>query len=257
MSGGHAHAGYVERASLLHHLAPHRKIVAVFVFILAVVAVPRGVWWPYFVATAALVAVAGIGQIPARFIARRMLIEIPFVLFALLLPFFVRGPRVEVFGISLSESGLVAGGVLLAKATIGVVAAIELAATTRPRELVAGLHTLRLPTILIEILSFMLRYIEVISDDIRRMRIARESRCFQGRHLGHMQAVAASAGALFIRSYERGERVHLAMLSRGYAGAMPSLAEHTHPHSPQREWLQVSLLPAVAILAAAWAWMMQ
>ena len=55
------------------------------------------------------------------------------------------------------------------------------------------------------------------------MRIARESRGFQARDVRHLQVVAQSAGALFIRSYERGERVHLAMLSRGYTGTMPTI----------------------------------
>ena len=55
------------------------------------------------------------------------------------------------------------------------------------------------------------------------MRTARESRGFQARHLGHARVLAASAGTLFIRSYERGERVHLAMLSRGFTGRMPAM----------------------------------
>ena len=69
----------------------------------------------------------------------------------------------------------------------------------------------------------MLRYVDVVGGEMRRMRIARESRGFQGRDVRHLQVVAQSAGALFIRSYERGERVHLAMLSRGYTGTMPAV----------------------------------
>jgi cobalt/nickel transport system permease protein len=53
------------------------------------------------------------------------------------------------------------------------------------------------------------------------MKIGRESRGFSARNPRHWPVLARSAGALFIRSYERGERVHLAMLSRGYTGKMP------------------------------------
>ena len=81
---------------------------------------------------------------PGR-LARGLVVEVPFVLFALLLPFVARGPRVEVLGLSLSESGLAAGGGLLAKATLSVLAATVLAATTEPRALLRGLERLRLP----------------------------------------------------------------------------------------------------------------
>ena len=60
------------------------------------------------------------------------------------------------------------------------------------------------------------------------MRIARESRGFDARDVRHWPVLARSAGALFIRSYERGERVHLAMLSRGYTGTMPRLRAADH-----------------------------
>jgi cobalt/nickel transport system permease protein len=56
---------------------------------------------------------------------------------------------------------------------------------------------------------------------MQRMKVARESRGFTARNPRHWPVLARSAGALFIRSYERGERVHLAMLSRGYTGRMP------------------------------------
>jgi cobalt/nickel transport system permease protein len=55
--------------------------------------------------------------------------------------------------------------------------------------------------------------------------------------------VATSAGALFIRSYERGERVYVAMLSRGYDGALPDL--RTAP-APRRDWLAALAVPATA-----------
>jgi cobalt/nickel transport system permease protein len=69
-------------------------------------------------------------------------------------------------------------------------------------------------------MGFMIRYVDVVSDEMRRMRIARESRGFTARDPRHWPVVARSLGALFIRSYERGERVHLAMVSRGYTGSL-------------------------------------
>ena len=67
----------------------------------------------------------------------------------------------------------------------------------------------------------MVRYLGVVTDELRRMRVARESRAFRGRGVRAWPVLAASSGALFVRSYERGERVHLAMLSRGFTGRLP------------------------------------
>jgi cobalt/nickel transport system permease protein len=132
------------------------------------------------------------------------------------MPFVATGPRVDVLGLSLSEAGLLGAWGLLAKGSLGVVASLTLAATTEPRDLLVGLERLRVPGQLVQIIGFMVRYLDVVTDEMRRMRIARESRGFTGRGLRTWPVMARTAGALFIRSYERGERVHLAMLSRGH-----------------------------------------
>jgi cobalt/nickel transport system permease protein len=181
-----------------------------------------------------------------------MVVELPFVVFALLLPFIAVGAQVEVLGVMVSESGLHAGLSLLAKATLGVVAALLLAATTEPRDILAGLEG-KLPRQLVEIMAMMVRYLDVTGDQLRRMRIARESRGFVARDPRHWPALAHSAGAFFVRSYERGERVHLAMLSRGYAGTLPGLDSEA---SRLRDWA-IGLSPAlVAALVAGVAWWM-
>jgi cobalt/nickel transport system permease protein len=79
------------------------------------------------------------------------------------------------------------------------------------------------------------------------MRVARESRGFTARSVRAWPALATSAGALFIRSYERGERVHLAMLSRGYGGRLPVTAPLT---ATGAQWALAGV-PAVAAVAAS------
>jgi cobalt/nickel transport system permease protein len=188
---------------------------------LIVVATPRE-WYPVFAGyLLLLLGVIAVSEVPPLYIARRMVIETPFVVFALLMPFIADGPPTQLLGLTVSQPGLLAAWGLLAKGTLGVVASLTLAATTEPRDLLAGLETLRLPNQLVQIMGFMMRYLDVVTDEMRRMRIARESRGFTARNIRHWPVVARSAGALFIRSYERGERVHLAMMSRGYTGTMP------------------------------------
>jgi cobalt/nickel transport system permease protein len=148
-------------------------------------------------------------------------IEVPFLAFALLLPFVATGPRTEFLGLTVSASGLLAAWTLVVKGTLGVLASLTLAATTEPRDLLIGLERLRLPDQLVQIMAFMVRYLDLVTGEMARMKVARESRGFSPRNPRHWPVLARSAGALFIRSYERGERVHLAMLSRGYTGRMP------------------------------------
>jgi cobalt/nickel transport system permease protein len=223
-TGGLA-ATYLPGTSPVHRLAPHTKLVAVLAFALVVVATPvHAGWapWAYAAFLGLLLIVAAAADVRPGRLLRSLVIEVPFVFFAVLLPFVSRGPRTDVLGLSLSESGLAAGGSILAKATLSVLAATLLAATTDPRELLRGLERLRLPAMLVQILSFMIRYADVVGSELRRMRVARESRGFRARHLGALKVLGPAAGSLFIRSYERGERVHLAMLSRGYTGRLPA-----------------------------------
>ena len=221
MGAGHGHKLHYHGHSPVHRAPAHLKVAALVGLMLTVVATPRE-WFPAFGGYLALVlAVIAVSGVPFGYVARRMVVEVPFVLFALVMPFVATGPRVDVLGLSLSEAGLLAGWGLLAKGTLGVMAGLTLAATTEPRDLLVGLERLRVPAQLVQIMGLMVRYLDVVTDEMRRMRIARESRGLPARSLRTWPAVARSAGALFIRSYERGERVHLAMLSRGYDGGAP------------------------------------
>lgn len=243
MGGAHGSGLLVRGASPVHRLPAHTKLVALLAFVTVVVVTPRELW-PAFVgyAVLALAAVRAAGLRP-RTVARRMVVEVPFVAFAVLLPFVAGGPSVEVLGVVVSREGALGAWNLLAKGTLGVVASIVLAATTSARDLLAGLERLRMPPQLVQIVSFMLRYVAVVGDDLRRMHIARQARGFSGGSLAHARAVAAGAAALFIRTYERGERVHLAMLSRGWTGVRADLGAEP---VPGRAWAQALLLPALA-----------
>ena len=221
MGSPHGHKLHFHGHSPVHRAPAHLKVLALVGFVLVVVATPKD-WFAAYPGFLAVIAVViALSKVPPTYILKRMVVEVPFVLFAVLLPFVALGPRVDVLGLSLSESGLLAAWGLLAKGTLGVLASLTLAATTEPHDLLAGLERLRLPSLLVQIMAFMVRYLDVVTTEMQRMKIARESRGFTARNPKHWPVLARSAGALFIRSYERGERVHLAMLSRGYTGTMP------------------------------------
>ncbi|HEY7756155.1 MAG TPA: cobalt ECF transporter T component CbiQ [Actinomycetota bacterium] len=251
MSGAHTHALYVHGHSRIHALPAQCKLVAQVAFVFAVVATPREAFWAFAVYAAMLVVLIRLAELPAGFVARRLVFEVPFLLFAVLLPFIGGGERVDVLGMSLSVEGLWGAWNIFAKATLGLGISIVVAATTTMPEFLRGAERLRMPRAFTSTLSFMIRYFDVIADDMRRMKVARQSRGHDPRWLWQARAVATSAGALFIRSYERGERVHLAMLSRGFTGSLPELAEGG---APLGSWLAALSFPLLAASICAIAW---
>ena len=220
MGAGHGHRLYFHGHSAIHRAPAHLKILALVGFMLGVVATPRD-WYPVFgVYLLVLVGVVLVSRVPLAYLAKRMVIEVPFLVFAALIPFIATGPQVEVLGVAVSEPGLLAAWGLAVKGTLGVLASLTLAATTEPSDVLAGLQRLRMPALIVQIMGFMIRYLDVVTDDLGRMLVAMRSRGVDPRSPRHWPALARTLGALFVRSYERGERVHLAMLSRGYDGAM-------------------------------------
>ena len=235
---------YLHRHSVTHSLPAHVKIMTVLAFISVSVSTPI-TRWPAFVAFfLLLVAAALVSKIPLLLLFKRALIEIPFIFFAILMPFFGTGEKFEIAGIELYREGLLAGTSIVVKGTLGVLAAVILSTTTTAREILRGLERLKLPAVMVQIASFMLRYVNVISDEMERMKVARESRGFVATGIKHWKVLATSAAALFIRSYERGERVHLAMLSRGFDGNLPSLDNNK---ATQRQWATALSLPGLAL----------
>jgi len=219
---------YLHRHSLVHSLPSHLKIIAAIAFILIVVSTPVTKWLAFVAYFLWLLTVVTIAKIPFSLLFKRSLIEIPFVFFAILMPFFGTGEKVQVGPFDLYREGLIAGSGIVVKGTLGVMTAIILSTSTTAREILRGLERLKLPALMVQIASFMLRYVNVVNDEMERMKVAR-----------------TAAGALFIRSYERGERVHLSMLSRGYEGVLP----HDEPPKVQTKvWITAMIYPMVAAL---------
>ncbi len=255
MGAGHTHPMYVHGHSPVHHLAPEVKIVAAVLFTIVVVATPRELL-PAFGAYALIVAVlAVLARVPAGWLARRSLIELPFVATAVLLPFFAAGPTTTLFGLNVAVEGLWAGWNILVKGTLGVLIALLLAASTPARDVLIGLDRLRTPQAITQIALLMLRYLDVLADEARRMRIARLSRLDDPRFLWQLKGFAAGLGTLFLRAFERGERVFLAMRSRGYTGRLPA-ALHEGSAATGRQWAAGAMVPALALavlLVERWA----
>jgi cobalt/nickel transport system permease protein len=247
VGSGHSDHLHVDGTSTLHRLPTHAKLVGLVSFVLAVVSVPASSPWVLgglLVLSTAILVSTGVGR---AHLVPRLALGLPVVVFAGVLPFVASGPERALGPFTVSSTGLAAAWTVAAKGLSGVLAAVAFAVTTRPTDLLAALQRLRAPDLVVLVLSFMVRYLGVVTDELSRMRVARESRAFQGRGVRAWPVLAASSGALFVRSYERGERVHLAMLSRGFAGRLPSVSSLT---ATPGEW-GLALAPAAAALTAS------
>lgn len=213
------HAG----SSLVHSLDPRAKLIGLVAIAVVSVSTPAQAVWAFAAYAGLLAFLVGLSKVPVMFILRRTLVVLPFVLIvAAFVPFFHEaGPgSYSVGGVDVSREGLLVLWNVAAKAAIGVVAMILLGSTTSLPEITAGMERLRVPRLFTLIISFMYRYIFVLIEELRRMRRAMISRNYQGRWLWDAGVLGHLISSLFLRSYDRGERVYVAMVSRGYNGVM-------------------------------------
>lgn len=211
-----------------------------------------------------LVAVSVLSRIGPVRMVRGSFIALPFIVAALPLLFTRKGDPIGtvdlwLFGLPLSGEGLRMVLTIMLKSWVSVQAATLLVFTTPFHDLLEGLARLRLPALMVAIISLMYRYLAVLTGEANRMMRARASRAavvpgarrpgtvWQARVVGNM------VGALFIRSYERSERVYLAMQSRGYSGHVRHIHDRPFPR-PQLAILAmaVAVLTVFEISAHAW-----
>ena len=215
---------YSDRDSFLHKLDPRTKFITALAFILAVALTPPNRWQAFAVYFFLIAALILLSKVPVLYVLKRSLVIMPFVLLiAVFIPFFKEGEvagsyNIWLWQVSVTYNGLQVLWNILAKAWLSILSLILLTSTTKIASLLDGLERLRMPRVMVMILSFMYRYIFVLIDEVMRMKQARDSRNFGGGRLWQLRTIGNMTGTLFIRSYERGERVYAAMVARGFDG---------------------------------------
>jgi cobalt/nickel transport system permease protein len=114
------------------------------------------------------------------------------------------------------------GGILV-RALLCIAAVSWLVGTTGLARLLESLERLRVPPLLLDVVATTHRYGLLLADESRRMRRAALVRGARWRWLGHIGTAGRLVATLFLRAYERGERVHAAMLARGLENRRPEL----------------------------------
>ena len=224
---------HLERSGLLYRIDPRAKLI-VFISIIAAVALtpPSSVYLLGFYSVL-LVTLAIASDVKAGYLIKRTAVTLPFVLPAILfIPLLHGGESLAVIQIgswhlTVSSSGAELAGSILARAWLSVMFLSILMSLTGMNGILDGLERLRAPKIMTSLLGFMYRYLFIISDEAHRLKAGRDLRYFGGSLLTGIRSVGYMTGSLFLRSYERGDRVYGAMLLRGYDGTSRSLSHQS------------------------------
>ncbi len=210
---------------MLLELHPAGKVLCCCLLVEATLAV-RGPGLTRLAAPGAVLVLLWLAAgLPPGLLLRRLALAFPFVLLAAMsLPFMGR-PEAHAIAqwgpFTVTREGLLALESVLARATLCLLALSLLGAVTPPHDLLAALRCLRVPGLLVTVLSLTVRYLGLLAEEAGRMGQARDARGIprslhrRARVAGHM------IGALFLRSWERAERVGQAMTARGFSGTLP------------------------------------
>jgi len=226
----------------VHRADARLKFILTVAFIFSISLLPTGSFVALGIAWLALLAVAALAHLTPWRIIRGSFIALPFVLAAIPLIFTKDGDPIATFEIgfitlTISGEGLRIVATITLKSWICVQAATLLVFSTPFHDLLEGLARLHLPKLMVAIISLMYRYLAVLTGEATRMMRARASRMAHGHGapkpglVWQARVVGNMVGALFIRSYERSERVYVAMQSRGYSGHIAHVHERPLPTS--------------------------
>jgi cobalt/nickel transport system permease protein len=229
---------YEAHDSLLHRLDPRVKILVTVLFILSNVMLPDGVWLAFGLAWGFILLGNLLAELGPGFTLRRSLLALPFSLAAVTAIFSIPGHTLSTLHIGslslvVTETGLLRFASIMLRAWLSVQVAVLLVATTRFPDLIHALEHLYVPKTLVTIIAFLYRYLFILTDEVMRMLRARQSRSalIPNVHGGgsiswRAHVTGGMVGQLFLRSYERSDRIYQAMLARGYAGQMRTLYSH-------------------------------
>jgi len=210
------------RDTCVHHLDPRAKVIATMLFLITVISFPKYevvALAPFFLFPVLLMT---LGEIPVRFIVKKVIAVSPFAIFiGIFNPFLDTRTVVVILGVPISGGWLSFLSIIL-KFALTVSAALLLIATTSFPGVCHALRRLGFPALFVSQLLFLYRYLFVLMEEAMRIIRAREMRSFGSRGTG-VKVFVRLIGILFLRAVDRAERIYYAMLSRGFQGDIPDL----------------------------------
>ncbi len=250
----------------MHAFDARLKFVLAITAIVVIALLPIGAFSALLVAFVVLMLMSSLARLGPLRLARGAFVAAPFMLVALPLVFIRPGDPLGSIDLgpmrlTISGEGLRMFATIALKSWLSVQVALLLTFTTPFHDMLDALRELRMPNILVAIIGFMYRYLAVLGDEAQRMLRARASRSAlgeDGRGGGTLRwragVVGSMVGSLFLRSYERSERIYAAMQARGFVGTF----RHMEARAIVRpEWVAfvLTLAALAGFLAAGHLWL--
>ena len=217
---------YASLDSPMHRFDPRAKIISFLFLIFSIVLLQE--LKLAFIGLLASILFLFASKLPFRFVLQHIKwVSLFIVPFLVIMPFTVKGDEIfSFYTIKVTYEGLRYGILVALRAFSAVMLIFPMIATTKFETTIKALEKLKVPNILVQMLMFTYRYIFVFVDEFQRIWTAMESRGFKLRTtLYALGTLGKAMGMLFVRSYERAERVYRAMRSRGYTGDQKTLVE--------------------------------
>jgi cobalt/nickel transport system permease protein len=207
-----------ERSGPLERLDARIKLIATLAFIVFTVLTPIGAWSRLGALGFVMALLVGLSGVPPIDLFRRWLTFLVLIAFLAVVLAPAHPDRAT------AGLGVVLFSILI-KNSLAIVAMLLLSAVTSFHTLLAALRKLGLPRVLVATLGIMERYRFVLAEELNRMATARRARSFRGHGPFSFSLAGGLIGLLFLRAFERAERVHGAMVARGWQGTLRSLDE--------------------------------
>ncbi len=255
---------YRPRPSLIHRLDPRIKLVLALAFIFTTALMPVGAWTVYVLLFSIVLSVELLSELGVGYVLKRAAFVLPFVLAALPVLVTTRGASIVsvpfgAWALTITPEGIERFASILLKSWLSVQMAIVLASSTPFPDLLVAMRAIGIPRLLVAIVGLAWRYLFVMADEALRLVRARDARSGHSAQPGarpggsiawRARVTGGMAGNLFLRSFERADRIYAAMLSRGYDGEARALPS---PPITPGQWLIVGTgfgLLGVLLIAA-------
>jgi len=259
----HVFDQYHYSQSRIHNLDPRVKVLVTVAFILSNAILPDGAWPAFALVWLLLLFANDQSNLGLEFTLKRSFVALPFALVAVSAIFSPLGePLVEwnlgFITLTPTDFGLIRFLSILVRSWLSVQMAILMVATTQFPDLIHAFEHLKVPRILTTVIAFLYRYLFVLTDEGFRLLRARDARSagLPGTKSGgsiqwRARTTGSMVGQLFLRSYERSDRIYQAMISRGYTGHIRTLNPH---QMDQMDWIVLgfSLIILTLIQIVGW-----